>query len=75
MSDLEKVKKQLQEAIEVQTSDGVWNSDAYMHGMANGLLFCMSLFDGKEPEYLKAPLVWLSDLRDTVETLEQIDKQ
>ena len=54
--------KSLREMIDIQCSDGNWNYDPYMHGMANGMLFALSLFDDKRPEYLKAPEVWLKDV-------------
>ncbi len=52
----------LKEAVKIQTSDGNWNYEPYMHGMANGLIFALSLFEeNKEggPEYLEAPKEWL----------------
>lgn len=57
--------KTLSEMKDVQCSDGNWNYDPYMHGMANGMIFALSLFDDKEPEYLEAPEQWLKDLPDT----------
>ena len=54
--------KTLREMLDVQCSNGNWNYDSYMHGMANGMIFALSLFDNKSPEYLKAPEVWLCDI-------------
>jgi hypothetical protein len=52
----------LREMLQVQCSGGNWNYDPYMHGMANGMIFALSLFDDKEPQYLEAPEVWLKDI-------------
>ncbi len=50
----------LDELIKIQCSDGNWDYDPYMHGMANGMILCRSLFgDGdKTPEYLNTPKEW-----------------
>jgi len=57
--------KRLRKMKDVQCSDGNWNYDPYMHGMANGMLFAISLFDDKPPEYLDAPEKWLADMPNT----------
>ena len=67
MSDQDKLKiyensiGTLKGMIKVQCSDGNWNYDSYMHGMANGMIFCLSLFTNERPEYLSAPEKWLKD--------------
>jgi len=53
-----KIKK-LQGMIDLQCSDGNWNYDPYMHGMANGMIFAMSVLNGKDPKYMTAPDKWL----------------
>lgn len=40
------VKKQLEELVEIQCRQGTWNIDHYMHGLANGLILALSLFNG-----------------------------
>ena len=61
----------LQEMIDVQCSDGNWNYDPYMHGMANGMIFAKSMFADEAPEYLEAPKEWLKDRDDEeVKTME-----
>ncbi len=45
----------------VQCANGNWNHDPYMHGMANGLILAMSLFEADEIEYLDKPDVWGKD--------------
>lgn len=56
--------KQLQDLCDVQCSDGNWNYDAYMHGMANALLLALHVVKGQEgtPQFIDAPLVWLHDI-------------
>jgi len=55
-----KIEK-LQDLINVQCTDGNWNYDAYMHGLANGLITAMSVLTNEEPEFKDAPDRWLSD--------------
>lgn len=56
--------KSLKELLDVQCSDGNWNHDPYMHGMANGMILALSLFEGGRPEYLEAPKEWGKDKPD-----------
>ena len=56
---LEQIKKSLDDLIAVQCADGNWNYDAYMHGLANGLILARSIIDNKETEFIKAPKKWL----------------
>ncbi len=53
--------KNLQELIDIQSMNGNYNFDPYMHGLANGLLLAMSCFTDKEPEFLKAPIKWINE--------------
>ncbi len=50
--------KKLKEMINVQGRDGNWDSDHYMHGMYNGMVFALSMMDGTEPVYRDAPPKW-----------------
>lgn len=59
--EVEECIKGLRDMTEVQCMDGNWNHDPYMHGMANGMIFALSIFEGGNPEYLDAPEVWLRD--------------
>ncbi len=61
-NELEKSVEVLRDLVKVQCSDGNWNYDPYMHGMANGMLLALSLFDNKTPTYMEAPDVWLRDI-------------
>lgn len=63
---LKNIEKALDDLIKLHCSDGNWNYDSYMHGIANGLLLAKSLFDGKCPDYLKAPKVWIENLPNQV---------
>lgn len=44
-----------------QSKDGLWNHDAYMHGMANGLILAASLFENEEPKFINPPLKYKVD--------------
>ena len=59
----------LREMTEVQCNHGNWDFDPYMHGMANGMIFALSLFDNKRPEYLEAPDKWGNEDPDLSEPL------
>lgn len=61
----------LKDSLKVQCSDGNWNYDPYMHGMANGMIFALSLFEGGEPQYLDAPEKWGKDRPDLKEPITQ----
>lgn len=57
----------LRDLVKVQCYDGNWNYDPYMHGMANGLILALSLFERGRPAFLSPPKEWLRDtsvLRD-----------
>lgn len=58
----ERVSKLL-EIRDLQCSDGNWNYDPYMHGLANGLILAVHTINGEggEPAYLDAPSTWLTD--------------
>ena len=55
--------KALREQVKIQCSNGNWNYDPYMHGMANGLICALATIENKEPEYLNAPEKWLCDMK------------
>ena len=56
-----------QDIVNVQCSDGNWNYDPYMHGLANGMLVVQSMFTDVPPEFLEAPEEWLEPTGDKVE--------
>jgi hypothetical protein len=51
----------LKEMTEIQCTDGNWNYNEYMLGLANGMIYAISIFENKDPKYLKAPKVWKRD--------------
>jgi hypothetical protein len=53
--------KRLQDLINTQCSDGNWNYDPYMHGLANGLLLAKSCFTDEEPKFLSSPEKWIGN--------------
>jgi len=64
MTNLDKLKV----LTELQCSTGSYDYDAYMHGMANGMILAVSIMDDGctgEPAFLEAPKEWLSDKPET----------
>ncbi|URC15555.1 hypothetical protein DB2_53 [Octadecabacter Antarctic DB virus 2] len=59
--EITKLAANTRKIVDVQTSSGNWNYDAYMHGMANGMLLMQGMIEGVEPEFMEAPDEWLSD--------------
>ena len=46
----------LQDLIDIQLSDGNWNANGYMHGMANGMILSQSVLDlSNTPDFKEAP--------------------
>ena len=50
----------IDDVLKIQCSDGNWNYDPYMFGMANGMILIKSIVTGKHPKFLNAPKKWLS---------------
>jgi hypothetical protein len=55
----DKKLKELQKAIDIQCSDGNWNYDPYMFGLANGLLVAKAILTESDVALLTAPDHWL----------------
>jgi hypothetical protein len=55
--------EKLRQLCEVATSNGNYDCNEYLHGMANGMLFALSMFEGTVPQFLEAPRVYLDDLK------------
>lgn len=72
LEKLEKKKKYIQNAHNIQCSDGNWNYDPYMHGMANGIIFAKAVMEDKEPIYLNPPEKWISEFREENRKLDHI---
>lgn len=53
--------QQLRDLTETQCSNGNWNYDSYMHGMANAFILALATMEGKEPVFLESPKEWLCD--------------
>ena len=51
--------KDLDEIVDIQTSDGNWNYDEYMYGKANGLILAQSIIKDSDCNYLDKPKKWL----------------
>jgi hypothetical protein len=56
----------LKNITDIQCSNGNWNYDPYMHGMANGLILAQNVMEDfkEEPKYKEAPEKWLCDIPD-----------
>jgi len=51
---------------DTHTQHGNWNYDEYMHGMANGLILCLAIMQGKDVvEFKDAPNEWLNQRQDS----------
>jgi hypothetical protein len=64
MPKLEPIEE-LRDLVKIQCSDGTWNYDPYMLGMANGMILALALMEKKDPRYLSAPETWLKDVDET----------
>jgi hypothetical protein len=58
---LEEQLQALRNVTEIQLTDGNWNYDYYMHGMANGLILALAIMENKEVKFLSAPKKWLRE--------------
>ncbi len=54
----EKSIEALRDLVRIQSAEGNYDYDPYMQGLANGLIMALSLFEDKDPAFLKAPTVW-----------------
>ena len=61
MTELEELAAETQKIVDVQTSNGNWNYDNYMFGLANGMLLMQAMIEGVEPVFLEATDEWLCD--------------
>ncbi len=52
----------LDEIVKVQCSEGNWNANPYMMGLANGLLLAQAIVTSTDYKPLSAPEKWLDDL-------------
>lgn len=56
--------EKLEDVTAIATSGGNYDCNAYMHGMANGLILARAIMKDEKGDvpYLKAPAQWLDDL-------------
>lgn len=47
--------------VDIQSQDGNWNFDPYMHGMLNGMKLIQSIIHDVEPEFADGPEEWLKE--------------
>ena len=74
MGSKDKYILELEKITKIQTSNGNWDYDPYMQGLANGLIMALSMARGKEPKFLEAPEVWLSSLNPALPPTEAINE-
>lgn len=68
-----KRREDVGDIIKVQCGDGNWNYDAYMLGMANGMLLVQSIVYGGKYEPLDAPKEWGENIKSNEEKVETQD--
>lgn len=61
LEKLKKKKKDIQNVHNIACSNGNWNHNQYMHGMANGIICVKAIIDDEEPVYLDPPDAWISE--------------
>lgn len=52
---------ELEKFVAIQCANGNYNCNAYMWGMANGMIFALSCLKGETPIYIEKPSEWLDD--------------
>ncbi len=55
------IGEELETLIKIQCSNGNWDYNEYMQGLANGLIMAKSIITKEEPIFLNAPKKWLKD--------------
>ena len=60
----------LRELIKIQSQQGNWDFDKYMHGMLNGMILSAAVMQGVDPDYLHKESL---DTKDTKATDAQWD--
>ena len=67
----EQALSDLRNALDIHLTDGNWNYDTYNYGMANGMIFALSVMTGEDPEYIHAPDEWLCDRKQSQDPSSQ----
>jgi len=80
---LQKRINDLKDLVKIQCSDGNWNYDHYMHGMANGMLLSLNVMDDKlenpytgtqmKYPFLDAPEEWISKKASNEKLIVAVD--
>lgn len=61
----------LQSVIDIQCSNGNWNYDEYMFGLANGLILAQACILGKEANFMEAPKGFIKDREEDEKALSE----
>ena len=62
----------LENCKKIACSNGNYDYSRYLHGMANGIIFAISVINGEDPEYLSAPEKFLEDIKTQSDLPEEI---
>lgn len=62
--ELDRIKESIKNAKDIQCSDGNWDYNPYMMGIANGLIFADAVINGDEPKFLNPPEEFLQKKED-----------
>ena len=57
----------LESLIKVQCTDGNWNYDPYLHGMANGMILAHAVVTDTDAVFLETPDKWLCNDTDGID--------
>lgn len=71
---MSKPLEDLRKIHDIQSQNGNWDYDPYMHGLMNGLEMALATMEDRDPKYWKAPNEWLSDktYKDKEEAFKRI---
>ena len=63
--------------LKIQLSNGNWDADPYMHGMANGMILfhSMAVNHTVTPDFKTAPQCWVSKFAQTIRKLKRLPKK
>lgn len=62
--------KALEDITDVQCSEGNWNYDPYMQGLANGMILSLAIIQDKAPKFKGAPIKWMKDIESDCTQLD-----
>lgn len=73
----EELLEDFEKLLDIQCSDGNWDADPYMHGMANGMILFHSMARNPtgDPDFKTAPLYWKSRIWRNVKKLKLLRKK